>query len=269
MALKRAPYPLLRPGGSDRLRRPFPLLTAGLIAAGALMFFLFPAAGRRPGTFLSVEDLDVMNLALVTVASVWVHPNLAHLALHLGLLGYFGAGLERRLGEGRVLATVLLSSVLAALINLNRLLEQRASGEGLGPLICHPPIGFAGAVAGLMGLFVADHLTARRSRPAPFNRRAAIGSLLSALFALQGWEVGGETIVGWGGIIDRWALGSAFVGGLGVGIATAAVDGDLGCREIGPGEAQPASVGTDIRDRRPVGTTWTALKKKGAAEMRL
>lgn len=263
--------------GSNRGRpaaRPLPVLTTGLMATGVFIFAFLPEALQGPAVCLSVEDLSALNLVLVTAARVFVHRDLAHLAIHLGLLGYFGVLLERRLGEGPVMAAVLLGSVLAALISLNLLLEQ-AAGEGLaGQLIRHPPIGFAGAVAGLMGLFVVEQVLALRSilpgiqSQRPFLKLSAVvGSALITLFLLRVCAARGVSALTPHGCIESWALGGALLGGLGVGMIAAMADGDEDAQGDLPERRKGPTGGAEIKDHPAAWMVWTTCGGRVAAGM--
>jgi membrane associated rhomboid family serine protease len=268
--------PDLSPGpNGGRGKRPFPVLTISLIAVGALVFIVLPEAGQSPSACLSVEDLDILNLVLVTVAGVFVHPQAGHLVLHVALLAYFGVLLERRLGSGRPLAAVLLGSVLAALINLNGVLDQGPGIDPAGQLIRLPPVGFAGAVAGLMGLFTGGLVhplrpmtMGDRSRALWPKPSAAIGAALIALFMLR-------ELAAWGpawaliGFLGQGSLAGAFLGGLGVGVVAVVVDRDADSGGLRPEKTEGALVGGNVSRRPAVRMIRPARMPGGGAEMLL
>ena len=223
-------------------------MVAGMIAAGMLAFGFFQDALCRGAASLSVYDLGLLNLVLVTAAGVLVHPDAAHLLVHLGLLSFFGVLLERRQGPGRVSAAVLLGSVLAGLIRLNLLLGQGALRDAAIQVVPHPPMGFSGAAAGLMGLFLVTRAWGPRpkcSRGRHLFRSSppvlAIGVVLAALFLMRGFSGGPAPAPGVTANIDGWARLAAFAGGLAVGIVTmtADADGDPGRLPAAAAEKQP------------------------------
>ena len=219
--------------GGSQVCRPFPILTVGLIVAGALIFCLFPEAGRSAAASLSVDDLGMLNLMLVTVAGIFVHPDAGGLLLHLSLLGFYGILLERCRGTGPVLAAVLLGGVLAGLIRLNLLLASGGVEAPARLMIPNPAIGFSGVVAGLMGLFVmAGAGTAgpegqggRWGRWA-WHPAGAIGVVMASLFLMRPFAGVPAPAAALALSVDGWAWLSAFAGGLVVGVVVLALDAE-------------------------------------------
>ena len=220
--------------GGSRVCRPLPILTVGLLVAGAVTFCTFPEAGRGGTACLPVDDLGMLNLVLLTAAGVFVHPDVGCLLLHLGLLGFYGILMERRWGSGPVLAAVLLGSVLAGLIRLNLLLDPDMVGAPAPLMVTTPAIGFSGVVAGLMGLFVmAGAGTTRTVCQGGRWRRwvrhpvVAIGVVTASLLLMRQFAGVPAPAAALTHSVDGWALLSAFSGGFFVGIVVLALDAEM------------------------------------------
>ncbi len=144
----------------DRLARErFPLITLALITVNVLVFFyelslgprgehlLFQAAGAIPAELRHRVDLGVPNRVpwpLTVFTSQFLHGDLWHLVGNMWFLWIFGDNVEDAMGRGRFLLFYLLVGALAAACQLAVLSDSTV-----------PMIGASGAIAGVLGAYLA------------------------------------------------------------------------------------------------------------------
>jgi len=123
-----------------------PIVTLGLIASNLAIYVWLVSTGEETQT--NVMALGGLTPAAFTwasvVSSMFIHPNLIHLASNMVSLWIFGDNVEDQLGHARFLAFYLLCGVVGALA------EVTASPDSAIPIV-----GASGAIAGVMGAYIA------------------------------------------------------------------------------------------------------------------
>jgi membrane associated rhomboid family serine protease len=192
----------------------FPVITAGLMMVSTIVFFATPPETiERFGT-VALDDFSLPDLVLTTMIRPFLYTEFGVFLANMFFLWTLGAALEPCLGRQRILAAVILNSVIASLVSLNLQLTQiDVLATPINVLRC-PPDGSAGAIAGLAGL-----LAWRSGFPrCPVNATLQRTSVFS-----YWWPISGPLLVGFftfrdfdGMAIpaDCWGHAGGFVGGL-------------------------------------------------------
>jgi membrane associated rhomboid family serine protease len=126
--------------------RTMPWVTLSLIAAGLLALFveLIMPAGTVRAIIFSYGLVPAHPRWPAWPASLLLHAGLLHAGSNLGALWIFGDTVEDRLGHGRYLVLFLGAGAAAALTTM-----------WAAPLSSQPIIGMGGAVAGIIGAYLA------------------------------------------------------------------------------------------------------------------
>lgn len=144
-----------------------PWVTIALIAANAIVFagmLALPPIDRA--TFFSDHGVIPATFTWTTAfSSMFVHAGWLHAGSNLGCLWLFGSTVEDRMGHGRFLVFYLGVGLLATLA------EVRAS-----PDLGVPLVGASGAVAGVMGAYLASF---------PFSRMLVLVYLVRFVDAVE------------------------------------------------------------------------------------
>jgi len=135
----------------DRRRQWLPWCTYGIILLDLLLYYalaarLDPAALADNLAFFPAAP-NFWNVPLSTFASLFLHVGGGQLWGCVAFLWIVGPGVEKRLGRGRFVSLYLLSGVASGMAGA--LLHPLLGQGGLHAL------GSSGAIAGLLGLFVA------------------------------------------------------------------------------------------------------------------
>ncbi len=199
----------------------FPAVTIGLVLVNTVLFFFAPDGIIEQLCFLPVSDLDLLQIITTTVICGYFHADFYQLFINMIFLWFFGATLEPRIGQGRLIGVCFLSSVISNLISLNLLLDQTHVYDDHRQILEYHSIGASAAIAGLMGLFVVRCHSARLSFSLPillnswfpFSLRIN-GILLIGLFfardlAGSGIQMHYNTVM-----IDCWGHVGGFLGGV-------------------------------------------------------
>ena len=211
-----------------------PVVTLGLIAAIGLAFFwqlglgppgtpmdvrlLYSAqiGGAIPHEILTLRDVgprDLVPPPFTILTSMFLHGGVLHLAGNLLFLWVFGNNVEDTLGRVRFLLFYLGCGVAAALAQT---LLSAAAGDPLVPMV-----GASGAIAGVLGAYLALYPGARVVALLPLGFFATFVQI-PAVFFLGFWflqqflsgtlTLGAETAQGGG--VAWWAHVGGFVAGL-------------------------------------------------------
>jgi membrane associated rhomboid family serine protease len=192
----------------------FPVITAGMMMVSTIVFFTTPPGTIERICTVALDDFSLPDLLLTTMTRPFFHSGCGDFLANMLLLWLLGAVLEPRLGRQRILAAVVLNSVIASLVSLNLQLSEIDLLAGPIAVIRCPPDGTSGAIAGLAGL-----LTLRSG----FPRRPVGGSPRSRALSSYGWPISGPLLVGLlilrdvAGMAlpaDGWGHAGGFVGGL-------------------------------------------------------
>jgi membrane associated rhomboid family serine protease len=192
----------------------FPVTTAGMIMVSTIVFFTTPPGTIERICTVALDDFNLPDLVLTTLIRPFLHTGFGVFLANMVLLWSLGAALESCLGRQCILATVILSSVIASLISLNlQLTEIDWLAAPINVIRC-PPDGTSGAIAGLAGLLTLGF---------GFPRPPVGGSLQGrALFAYGGAIIGPllvgilifRDVAGMALPADGWGHAGGFVGGL-------------------------------------------------------
>ncbi len=192
----------------------FPVITAGMMMVSTIVFFTTPPGTSERICTVALDDFSMPDLVLTTMTRPFLHSGFGVFMANMLLLWVLGAALEPRLGRQRILAAVILSSVIASIVSLNlQLSEIDFLAAPIAVIRCAPD-GTSGAIAGLAGL-----LTLRSG----FPRRPVGGFLQSRALFSCGGAISGPLLVGLlifrdvAGMAlpaDGWGHTGGFVGGL-------------------------------------------------------
>jgi membrane associated rhomboid family serine protease len=188
-----------------------PAITIGLIVLNILAFGLELASvdtnafivtwGFVPARLLAGEPMGVLGL----LTSQFLHAGFAHIGMNLWYLHIFGDNVEEALGRGRYLAFYLTAGVAAALAQLLS-----------DPQSTIPMIGASGAIAGVLGAYLALFPKNRIITLIPGGGITTLPSalVLGSWFVLQLFS-GTASIVGGGegGGVAFWAHAGGFAFG--------------------------------------------------------
>lgn len=213
------------PLGDDVRARRFPFVTLTLVGLCVLAFLLELGMGPALAAFLGESSvvpalfagqdrrLDALDALLSLLSpdrarrvliSLFLHGGWLHLLGNMLYLWVFGDDVEERLGRLRFLAFYLLCGWLAAL--------TQVAAEPASRL---PVIGASGAIAGVLGAYLALFPRARVTLLLPLGLLAQVRAVLFlplwlALQLLSAW-VGGPAA---GGGVAWWAHVGGFAAGL-------------------------------------------------------
>jgi membrane associated rhomboid family serine protease len=156
----------------------------------------------------------------------FLHSGSSDFLANMLLLWVLGATLEPRLGRRRILAAVILNSVIASLVSLNLQLSEIDLLAAPIDVIRCPPDGTSGAIAGLAGLLTMQSGFLWRPVGGSFQSRplfsyggAISGSLLVGLLIFR--DVAGMALTA-----DSWGHAGGFVGGLTLALVFKVMDKD-------------------------------------------
>jgi membrane associated rhomboid family serine protease len=192
----------------------FPVITAGMMMVSTIVFVMTPPGTLERFCTVTLDDFSLPNLVLTTLIRPFLHSGFGVFLANMVLLWCLGAALEPGLGRQRILATVILSSVIASLVSLNRQLSAIDMLAAPINVIRCPPDGTSGAIAGLAGLLTLGFGFPRPSVGGSLQGgalfaygRAIIGPLLVGILIFRG-------VAGMALPADGWGHAGGFVGGL-------------------------------------------------------
>jgi len=204
----------------------FPVITVGMIMVSAVVFLTTPPETIEQFCTVALDDFSLPELVLTTMIRPFLHTGFSVFLANMVLLWILGATLEPWLGRQRIVATVILSSVIASLVSLNLQLTEIDWLAAPITVIRCPPDGTSGAIAGLAGL-----LTLRFGFPRP-----PVGGSLQgrALFSYGGAIIGPllvgvlifRDVAGMALPADGWGHAGGFVGGLTLALVFKLLDKD-------------------------------------------
>jgi len=135
---------------SDVSRRParFPVMTATIIAANALVFLLELIRGETFVTTWSVKPADIVaGHHLITIlTAMFMHASWSHILGNMVFLWAFGPEVEDLMNPRRYLVFYLLGGLAAT-----------AAQVGADPSSTVPNLGASGAIAAVMGAFLVTY----------------------------------------------------------------------------------------------------------------
>jgi membrane associated rhomboid family serine protease len=130
----------------DRQRLRFPAITAVIIGVNVVMFLL--EAARGPGFILRWSLLPAEVAAghgcMTVLTAMFMHASVLHILGNMVYLRAFGPELEGVMGRGRYLVFYLLGGLAAT-----------AAQVAMDPTSAVPNLGASGAIAAVMGAFLA------------------------------------------------------------------------------------------------------------------
>ncbi len=206
----------------------FPVITAGMMLVSTIVFLTTPPGTIERICTVALDDFSLPDLVLTTLIRPFLHAGFGVFLANMVLLWRLGAALEPCLGRQRILATVILSSVIASLISLNlQLTKIDLLAAPINVIRC-PPDGTSGAIAGLAGLltlgfgFPRPSVGGSRQGRALFAYGGAIiGLLLVGILIFR--DVAGMALPA-----DGWGHAGGFVGGLTLALVFKLQDKDPG-----------------------------------------
>lgn len=204
-----------------------PVLTYALLALNGLIFLFELSLGgqlepfvRRWGTMppdirAYFQGLDSNPAALVTVlTSMFLHAGWLHLATNMLYLFIFGERVERAMGARAFLWLYLASGVVAGVLQVVA-----------APDLAVPAVGASGAIAGILGAYLALNPGATMAALAPrlfYGRAADVWTAALLALWLAGQALAGLLAISGAGQVQ--ALGWwAHAGGFGAGLILAPV----------------------------------------------
>jgi membrane associated rhomboid family serine protease len=204
----------------------FPVITAGMMGVSTIGFFTTPPGTIERICTVALNDFNLPDLVLTTMTRPFLHSGSSDFLANMLLLLVLGATLEPRLGRWRILAAVILNSVIASLVSLNlQLSEIDLLATPIDVIRCSPD-GTSGAIAGLAGLLTMQ---------SGFPDRPVVGSLQSRALFSYGGAISGSLLVGLlifrdvAGMAltaDSWGHAGGFVGGLTLALVFKLLDKD-------------------------------------------
>lgn len=157
-------------GGSwkERLPSKMPVSASGLILLTCLAVFFLGMIFPGLNYYLALDTDQIMNRPWTLLTHMFVHANFDHLFWNMIMLFFFGAELERRIGEGRFLQIYIISGIVGAI-------GQMLIAGGV-------MLGASGALYGVMGCLaiIAPEITVMLFFVLPLSIRSAV-----VLFALM------------------------------------------------------------------------------------
>lgn len=157
-------------GGSwkERLPSGMPVSASGLILLTCLAVFFLGMIFPGLNYYLALDTDQIMNRPWTLLTHMFVHANFDHLFWNMIMLFFFGAELERRIGEGRFLQIYIISGIVGAI-------GQMLIAGGV-------MLGASGALYGVMGCLaiIAPEITVMLFFVLPLSIRSAV-----VLFALM------------------------------------------------------------------------------------
>ena len=134
----------------DASRRPinFPIMTALIISANALVFLLELAGGNAFITRWSLVPADIMagHNWITILTAMFMHAGWAHILGNMLFFWVFGPQIEDVMGPLRFLVFYLLGGLVAT-----------AAQILINPTSTVPNLGASGAIAGVMGAFLITY----------------------------------------------------------------------------------------------------------------
>jgi membrane associated rhomboid family serine protease len=139
----------------------FPVVTAGLIAANVLFYFLYQHGGltvpQGPVNELAYHPCEVTDSCrvvgqgwmLTSLSSMFMHGDLLHLGGNMLFLWIFGNNVEDALGHLRFLLFYLAAGFAATALQTFVTLEYGTASEAT-----IPNLGASGAVSGVLGAYL-------------------------------------------------------------------------------------------------------------------
>ncbi len=227
---------------ADRARhRRAPYATWGLVALNVALFAYEQTLGVHTADFLDRWGLAAGRLSddllaappqplslLPFLTAMFLHVSAAHLLANMLYLAVFGARVERVLAAPRLLAIYLLGGLGGAVALLALAMDSRLVA-----------VGASGAVAALMGAWVALHPYALLAGLAPRAFRVRPDSIPVILLGLwlASQLLGGLTSYGSGTMNLTHGAWLAHLGGFAVGIVLGSLLHPRGRRAAGPARA--------------------------------
>lgn len=170
-----------------------------LLANPALTVWIYYMFGFVPGAYTGAFPLG-WNAFTAPFTYIFLHGSWLHVAMNVGMLLAFGAGMERWLGSLRMVLFFLICGALAAFVQLV-----------FTPASTMPIIGASGALSGLFGgaLVMMQRAGALGNGPKGLLPLAAVWIGLSVVFGLIGGPDG--SLIAWPAHIGGFVGGLALV----------------------------------------------------------
>jgi membrane associated rhomboid family serine protease len=181
--------------------RHFPVVTAGLIVANVLFFFLYQAgdsiwqSAQGPVNELAYHPCEVNascpvvgeDWPLTALTSMFMHADVVHLGGNMLFLWIFGNNVEDSMGHVRYLLFYLLAGIAATAAQTVVTLETAPASADI------PNLGASGAVSGVLGAYFlilphASVLTAIFLGIIFFLREIPAFIFLGIYFLFQAWQ---------------------------------------------------------------------------------
>lgn len=204
----------------------FPVITAGMMVLSTIVFFTTPPGTIERISTVALNEVSLPDLVSTTMTRPFLHSGFGDFLVNMLLLLVLGATLEPRLGRRRILAAVILNSVIASLVSLNLQLSEIDLFAAPIDVIRCPPDGASGAIAGLAGLLTMQSGFPGRPVGGSFQSRplfsyggAISGPLLVGLLVFR--DVAGMALPA-----DGWGHAGAFAGGLTLALVFNVLDKD-------------------------------------------
>ena len=180
--------------------RHFPVVTAGLIAANVVVYFLYQDGGLQaaagPIDRYAYHPCEVNDSCPVVgedwpataVTSMFMHADIVHLGGNMLFLWIFGNNVEDTMGRVRYLVFYLLAGIAATALQ-TAITLQTASDAAAGI----PNLGASGAISGVLGAYFvilprASVLTAIFLGFIFFLREIPALFFLGIYFVFQAWQ---------------------------------------------------------------------------------
>jgi membrane associated rhomboid family serine protease len=135
-------------GDASRRVRHFPIVTALIIGANALVFMLELAGGETFINQWSLVPADVVagRNWITILTAMFMHAGWAHILGNMLFFWVFGPEIEDVMGPGRYLIFYVLSGLAATVAQVI-----------INPASTVPNLGASGAIAGVMGAFLITY----------------------------------------------------------------------------------------------------------------
>ena len=177
--------------------RHFPIVTARLIVANVLVFFLYQAADLQGSLDYAYQPCEVDDSCPVTggdwpltsFTSMFMHGDILHLGGNMLFLWIFGNNVEDSLGRVRYLVFYLLAGYAATALQTVITLWTSPGGADI------PNLGASGAISGVLGAYFvllprAKVLTAFILVVIFFLREVPAAFFLGVYLLFQLWDAG-------------------------------------------------------------------------------
>jgi membrane associated rhomboid family serine protease len=169
--------------------RTFPFISYSLLVSNVVAFVLMVLSiSEGQEAFISELGLiparitrEPLEAAYTVITSMFMHGGLAHLGSNMLFMHVFADNIEDALGHGRFLAFYLLCGFAAALAQI-----------GIDPASTIPMVGASGAIAGVVGAYLALY---PRAPIVTFNSIFPLWFVIGIFPVVPAWLVAGEFFI--------------------------------------------------------------------------